>query len=450
MLYRLVIIFLLGLAASSVKAETLKGRIVENKIQGRGLAHVEIVDEAQSTNPTISDDWGRFSLDFPTKHAGDTVRLIVNKEGYVVVNSESLDLRLPATAKVDDTGTIIVVCQQKDFGECRLRYYQLTVDALNYAASKSKEQVVKGDEPKEIDFQRYIKEWALQYGLSAEQAQAEVEQWVAEVQQKRNSASNLALAEFYQKHFGKAAELFQQSAQDKIGELEKLQRKEEETRKEKRKLTAGIVNDLRREGDACYNDYRFMEAVASYQKALEYATRESDPQLWAATLVDVGRAHAELGIRVEGKAGNEHLAAAITAYRSALEVYTREQLPQEWAMTQNNLGNALRNQAARTAGAPGAELLGQAVAAYRSALEVRTREQLPQDWAATQNNLAIALRDQAARTAGAKGAELLAQAVAAFRCCLEIYTAEAFPFFHDRAQEQLKECERLLAKVQAQ
>jgi hypothetical protein len=89
-------------------------------------------------------------------------------------------------------------------------------------------------------------------------------------------------------------------------------------------------------------------------------------------------------------------------------------------------------------------------AAAGSALEARTREQLPQDWAETQNNLGGALKEQGIRTAGAKGTELLIQAVAAYRSCLEIYTAEAFPFFHERMQEQLKECERLLTEAQAQ
>jgi hypothetical protein len=97
-------------------------------------------------------------------------------------------------------------------------------------------------------------------------------------------------------------------------------------------------------------------------------------------------------------------------------------------------------------------------------LEVRTREQLPQAalWKRepanscrrtgreTQNNLGGALKEQGIRTAGAKGTELLIQAVAAYRSCLEIYTAEAFPFFHERMQEQLKECERLLTEAQAQ
>jgi hypothetical protein len=107
---------------------------------------------------------------------------------------------------------------------------------------------------------------------------------------------------------------------------------------------------------------------------MHYLKREADPRLWAATQIEVGSTHAELGIRVEGKAGNEHLTAAITAYRGALEVYTREQLPQQWAMTQQNLGSALRDQGTRTGGSQGNELLAQAVATYRGALEVITRE----------------------------------------------------------------------------
>jgi hypothetical protein len=53
-------------------------------------------------------------------------------------------------------------------------------------------------------------------------------------------------------------------------------------------------------------------------------------------------------------------------------------------------------------------------------------------------------------TEGPKGVELLAQAVTAIRSCLEICTPESFPLDHKRAQEQLEECERLLAKLQTQ
>jgi hypothetical protein len=96
--------------------------------------------------------------------------------------------------------------------------------------------------------------------------------------------------------------------------------------------------------------FRFEEAEKAYEMALRYINRESNPQLWAGTEVDLGITHRELGIRVEGKAGNEHLVAAVVAFRSALEVCTPEQLPQDWATTQNNLGVALWDQADRTEG----------------------------------------------------------------------------------------------------
>jgi tetratricopeptide (TPR) repeat protein len=424
---RSIVFFLLGLVALPVKAETLKGRIVENELRGPGVANVEIVDEAQTTNPTTSDDWGRFNLNFPAKHPGDPVRIVVKRTGYVVVNWEFLNLVLPAATKVDDIGITIIVCPQREYGQCRIRYDGVPADVLKDIVSKFKEQVVKEDEPKEIDFQRYIKEWATQYELSAEQAQTEVERWVAEVQQKRNNISDLALAELYQKHFSKAAQLFQQAAQDKIGDMAKLQRKEEEILQEKKKLTAGVVNDLRGAGDAHYNDYHFEEALASYQKALGYARRETDPQLWAQTQNRLGAALWQQGIRAKGAPGAELLAQAVAAFRRALEVRTREALPQNWAATQYNLGLALYEQALRTEGAKAAELLGQAMAAFRCALEVYTREQLPQQWAMTQLKLGNALQKQGTRTGAAQGTQLLAQAVEAYRSALEVYTREQLP-----------------------
>jgi tetratricopeptide (TPR) repeat protein len=242
----------------------------------------------------------------------------VERAGYVVVNWEFLKSTLPALTKVDDLVVTLVVCQQKDLDECRRRYYWLRAEAVKSITSKSQEQaksqdqVAKGGEPNESDFQRYIKEWATQYGLSAEQAQAEVEKWVSEVQQRRDNASDLALAEFYQKHFGKAAELSEQAAQDKIGELENLERKEQAVKKN---LTAGIVNDLGRAGNACYNDYRFEEALASYQKALNYALGGNGP---GPRSKDVGLLLTAMGdtYDAQGQSGD-----AIASLRQALEIF---------------------------------------------------------------------------------------------------------------------------------
>lgn len=102
---------------------------------------------------------------------------------------------------------------------------------------------------------------------------------------------------------------------------------------EERSLVEKTVLDYRLAGDAHRQETRFAEALHSYERALSYATRDADPQLWADIQVDIGGAHTELGIRVADAAIHYHLTHAIAAYRQALEVRTRATLPQDWAAT---------------------------------------------------------------------------------------------------------------------
>jgi tetratricopeptide (TPR) repeat protein len=114
----------------------------------------------------------------------------------------------------------------------------------------------------------------------------------------------------------------------------------------------------------------FHKALESYEKALAQINRDDEPVIWAATLVDAGKAHSQLGIGVEGEAAHEHLNAAVICHQDALRVFIRERFPQDWAATQNNLGAALQAQALRTAGDDAAKLLAQAVDAYCDALQI--------------------------------------------------------------------------------
>jgi len=259
---------------------------------------------------------------------------------------------------------------------------------------QAKKQLGTGDEPEKLNLGRYIKEWALQYGFNPEQAREEINAWIKEVE-KNKDPNKRAKAEFLNNNFALADSLFGESVSWRRQKREQLMKQVAE---ETRQLTLEIIQDLRAQGDSRYQDYRFAEALKSYEQALAETNPESFPWLWAAVQNDLSLANRQLGIRVHGDALAIHLHRAIQGYENALKVYTRETYPQQWAMTQNNLGNALKNQGIRTGGEPGAQLLAEAVAAYRLALEVYTREQLPQQWVMTQNNLGTALSDQGIRT----------------------------------------------------
>ena len=412
MFSRIVLILLLAAVAQTRGAtETeralVKGSVILNAEGGPGVANVQITDSAHTGGPWATDNDGGFTLDYPNRAPGERVRLEVIKEGYVVVNWVQLDLALPKDPNAYPLQ--IIICKEADQEEMALRFYQL-----------------KGVEAVEKTYQEKLK--ALEDENKSDAAT------IAKLQEERDQAkagAEKAAAELAKNQPGEGSEMYQGAVRlyldgkidAAIGLLDddKLRRSAEQAEN----ALTDAIQGWRLKANLFTLKFRFEEAEKAYETALYYINRETNPRLWAETEVDVGNAHDELGIRVEGKAGHEHLVGRDRRLPKRLGIYTRQQLPQDWAGTQNNLGNALRNQAARTEGAKGAELLAQAVSAYRSALEVRTREQLPQDWAETQNNLGIALEDQAARTGGRRGAELLAQAAAAYRSALEVRRASS-------------------------
>ena len=73
---------------------SLKGVVLLNQVGGSPVGGVQVV--ADGANPTVSDSTGRFALGFPSRKPGDTVRLIVVREGWVVVNDLQLERELPS------------------------------------------------------------------------------------------------------------------------------------------------------------------------------------------------------------------------------------------------------------------------------------------------------------------------------------------------------------------
>jgi len=51
---------------------------------------------AQGANPTASDSFGQFTLQFPHKRIGEAVQVLLRKDRCVVVNDVQLEVSLPA------------------------------------------------------------------------------------------------------------------------------------------------------------------------------------------------------------------------------------------------------------------------------------------------------------------------------------------------------------------
>jgi uncharacterized caspase-like protein len=184
------------------------------------------------------------------------------------------------------------------------------------------------------------------------------------------------------------------------------------------RYTLDEADNLRDLGDEFGDNSALLEALETYDKALQLAPHSERPLDWATTQNHRGRALAILGWRERGTA---RLEAAIAADREALGEFAQQQARLDWASTQTNLGNALRSLGEREGDVTH---LKEAVAAFREALREQTRERLPLDWAKTQSFLAVALWRLGERESDTAH---LNEAVAAEREALQELTRERWP-----------------------
>ena len=415
----ILIIVLFGLICTPLTGATerfLQGRVllVGDHDELTPLVGQDVLIQ-QSGDSARTKEGGRFRLFLPNHfQAGSKITLGVEKAEWRIQYPLEGEVIIPdALEKALIDIRMLPVGSKKFWSHDRMEKF------IQDIAEKVKQQVQPQGKPQDIDLSRYIKEWALRYGFSVQQAKAEIDKWATEVEQQ-NDPYQLGLAAFARKNFDEASQFFAQSAQQKAQAYQQALVEAEQYR-------ADMVRDYRLAGDAAYSNYQFAASRSHYENALRHIAKAQQPQLWGAVQNEIGIVIRELAVRAEGNDIPTLFKQAVQAYREALTVYTREVLPQDWAMTQNNLGIVLWDQGIRTQGEAGTQLLSQAVQAYREALTVRTREALPQDWAITQNNLGNVLSDQGIRTQGEAGTQLLSQAVQAYREALTVRTREALP-----------------------
>ncbi|MBX3334367.1 MAG: hypothetical protein KF876_09595 [Nitrospira sp.] len=402
--------------ATFAKDRFLQGRVllVGEHDELKPLAGQDVV-LIESGDSARTKEGGRFRLFLKDIFkSGTRVTLSVKKKDWRIQYPLDGEARVP-----DDLDKELVDIRLLPVGSKKFWSADRIEKFIRDTAEKSKEQVRLEGKPQEIDFSRYIKDWAGQYGFSVQQAKAEIDKWVAE-SEKKNDLYQLGLAAYAKKNFGQAGKLFEESAGGKIVLAEAA------TTRAKR-LTEEAVRDYRLAGNAYYANYNFKKALTAYEAGLSYASKNDVPALWATLQWFIGLTNWEIGIRTKGSAIKQHLDGAVKNYEEALSVFKKTNFPENWAAIQNNIGLVLRDQSTRTGGETSIRLLTEAVTAYREALKVYTKNHFPQQWATAQKNLSIVLLDQADLAKGKDSVRLLAQAVDSNQAALTVLTRQLHP-----------------------
>jgi len=378
--------------------------------------------------------------------------------------------------------------------EALLRRLSLRNKHLEQENREVTEKLAAAQNPKQDDLTAAMMDWAGENGFGIADVDKKVQEWAEEIQQRKQQATDeqRALAELALKHYGAAAQMFNQAADD-IGQSmdEEEKRFLEERRKQLREFAdkkfqssntyqlnnqyhqatqileqtctraaaehgrypedsalrgiwqeavLRLANGRREEGangEASESYALLTQSIKDYQGLLQAYTVPQEREDWARTQNDLGYALTDLGERSNGAQATELLGKAVEAFRAALEVETRAALPQDWARTQGNLGNALRRLGERSEGAQAMDLFAQAAQAFRAVLEVMTKADMPQDWAKTQTDLANALWAQGERSSGVQAKDLFSLAVEGYRKALEVITKADLPQEWARTQGDL-------------
>ena len=173
----------------------------------------------------------------------------------------------------------------------------------------------------------------------------------------------------------------------------------------------GAAYPARSQGSSADN---IEKAIASFEAALTFFTREAFPRDWAATQHNLGSMY---WARIRGERA-ENVEKAIAHLTAAQKVQAREDFPRDWAQTQISLGLAYQ----RRVRGDLADNLEKAIALYQAALTIFTRDAFPREWATVQLSLGLAYAD---RIKGER-ADNQGESIAYQEAALTVFTRDAF------------------------
>jgi tetratricopeptide (TPR) repeat protein len=309
-----IIVFLLR-AALPIDAATLKGVVLANELSGPPMENIE-VDAISGANHTESDSSGKFTLEFPQRRAGDTVRILVKKEGYVVVNDVQLQLALPADA--DAAPLMVILAKEQDREEMARRFYRLkSFDAI------------------EETYRKRVKELEdTQQATAAELTKLQQERYQA------RAAAAKASEQLAKNGPGQSSGPYQEAKRlfldGKIDEAIKLLNDEElrQSLVQAKKAITDVVQAWLLKAQMLTVQFRFDAAEEAYKSAVELAKKSQNDSDLATTLNNLEILDRARN-RVE-EAGNEY-GEALKIFRELAQKNPDVYLPSV-ADTLNNLG----------------------------------------------------------------------------------------------------------------
>ncbi|MCP4347039.1 MAG: tetratricopeptide repeat protein, partial [Desulfobacterales bacterium] len=336
----------------------LAGRITLQNSGGKPLGGVQV--SARKATPTASRSNGHFDLVFQDKKPGDRVWLALEKNGYEVVNRDSL--KVVIRANPDDI-VVFVMCTEGERDRHALIYYEIAQDNINKRYVQEIKRVNDNYEKTLKEKNDELEKLKMQRDAALAQAKDLAEKFA---EANLDEASEMYKQAFKLFREGKVKDALKVLDDEKMDRaMAKAQKIKQEAEKE---IGKGVENYMLK-ARLCITDFRFDEAEKNFQKAVQAGPDDYDNIF-------------EFALYLQKQ--NQYV-RALPLYENALSIAEKKQDKDGEATTLNNLGVLYRNSNDYPAAAK----------AYKRSLEIREKlakdnpdTYLP-DVANTLNNMGI-------------------------------------------------------------
>jgi hypothetical protein len=359
MFARALVILAMVVVASKVEGKAgLRGVILANELSGPPMGNAEVSAVGGNPNNTGAD--GKFTFTFSNRNPGNTVRLTVRKEGYVVVNDIQLELALPADP--EERPAIYLLCKEGERQEMARRFYRLkSLEAIDETYRK------KFEEAQNASATELAK-------LRQERDQAkDAVQKMAEGLAKQQPGAGSELYRTAMRLFldGKVDEALVTLSDEKLRELSKAAR---EKKAEAEKMTEETIQNWLLKAQLFTVQFRFDDAEKAYQGAIDTSPDDFKANFaFAAFNQQLNRSD-----------------KAMSAYARCLELARRNKDNVEIGMTLNNRALLDKDQNRPAAARQGFD----EALKIRRELAKKSPDGYISDVATTLNNLAFLDKDQ--------------------------------------------------------
>lgn len=294
-----VVGLLLLAAVPTLRAANLRGVILANEMGGAPLSNVE-VSAVAGANASVTDDQGRFGLEFATRQPGDMVQLVVRKGGYVVINDFQLRMALPRDP--DAEPVILLICKEDVREEQARRYYRLkSFEAIEAHYKKQLQELKARGEATAAELVKLQQE--------RNQAEAVAEKAAAELARVTPTDTSEVYQQAMQLYFvGKAEEALQVLDFGKLRQAAEVAL-DEQTQAEARAFQAIQALCLRAQLQTLQAD--FTGSRSTYEKVVNLSKKSGRQLLTADSLSNLGYIR-----KITGQ-----LTLSTEAFQEALAIY---------------------------------------------------------------------------------------------------------------------------------